>query len=429
MRTRTVVLTAVLAASVALLVFAIVRDSDRDQPATTGLRVVVIGVDGLDWFLLGKFLEEGSLPTLGTLMSRSRTGEVTADRPVLPCVGWTRLARGTDLSETELSRIRNGAGLFGVTPELARLVEAAGGRGVSVGWPCSWPAITSGAITVAPYARTAPVHETGLPPAFFRGGVGQASSDDLATRVDEAIERNLGTLDAEFERLIFDGNATTEGWRGNLAAARWAFLSDLVTLDLASALLADEEPDLALIHFWGLDAVGHRFTAPAMPEFFQEIPEGSERYTEVLGNYYRFIDAAVTRLWRLGDERTILVVCSAYGTHASGDIAGASGSHSGGPPGVFIVWGADTPTTQRPLSVSTLDIVPTVLAALGLPIPEDADGRVLVEALPGGLLDSHPLTFAGTLEAESAEPNEADISTMNELWDGRLREFGLAVGS
>jgi arylsulfatase A-like enzyme len=41
-----------------------------------------------------------------------------------------------------------------------------------------------------------------------------------------------------------------------------------------------------------------------------------------------------------------------------------------------------------------MDIAPTVLHALGLPIPDDMDGGVLTELFDDAYLQAHPIRFA-----------------------------------
>ena len=68
--------------------------------------------------------------------------------------------------------------------------------------------------------------------------------------------------------------------------------------------------------------------------------------------------------------------------------------------------------TARP---SIYDIAPTVLTLLGLPVPADSDGRVLVEILEPGFLAEHPVTTLPsydpyfTREGAVAEVDEEEI--------------------
>ena len=74
---------------------------------------------------------------------------------------------------------------------------------------------------------------------------------------------------------------------------------------------------------------------------------------------------------------------------------------------------------------SIMDIAPTVLALLGVPVPNEMDGRVLEAALSGALLDELNITFAST---EGLKPDLAPTTEMSpedeEILVTRLRDLG-----
>ncbi len=422
MTIRRAAVAAVLVASVALLAVVIGWEPGTEAPEgpSTGLKVVVVGVDGMDWFLMRKLLEEGALPSVASILKRGITGEIAAELPTVPENGWTSLARGRGLTEKEIARLSGADGrLFGLRPELAELVARSGGRALAVGWPASWPVGDARGLVVAPYRPEAPVHETGLPAAILKGDA-LSCPEQLAGRVAGMVARSESAAEDEFRRLIFDGDADESGWREHLLAARWAFASDLTTVDVAAGLMASEEPDLTMVCFGGMDAIGHRFLAPAMPSFFAETPPEYERYESVLRNYFVFIDDCIERLRRLTDEDTVFIICSAYGTHPSLDIPTVSGAHTSGPPGVLILRGERIAQRPRAISIAGEDLTPTILALLGLPIPVDVDGRVLQELLPAGLLGDHPLEYSGSMRPEGVDPAPSDLMAADAAVAGRM---------
>lgn len=407
MTSRRVILLTILAVSVALLVGALVRSPGTDTPPDPGsdLNVIVLGVDGLDWFLLGKYIDEGALPNLSRIFRSAVTGEVAADRPVLPHVGWTIVGRGRPLSAAESARMEGEANarLFGIVPDLVRLVEDRGGTAVAVGWPASWPLPRGEQPAVAPYAPESPTHTRSIAPAFLGGATGQTSGTRFGTTLDSVIERNEEKIDSEFAARIHTGPCGTGQADEDLAAVRWGYLADRIVLDVAGRIIAEDEPDLALVHLGGLDAAAHRFLGPAMPDYFEGQEIGSGSCADVVPNYYTFIDRAVERLLRLTDNRTLFILCSAYGTHPSTAAPPATGGHELGAPGVLIVRGPNLTRRGKTVSLTTADLAPTVLAALGRPVSTDMTGRVLVEIVPEDVLAAHLLRFAET----PFEPHES----------------------
>jgi hypothetical protein len=425
MTNRRRALLGVLAAAVATLAAALMWNTGSESVGRhpTGIRVTVIGVDGLDWVLVGRYVDQGTLPNLGRILRSGVAGDVVADRPVLPSVGWTIMGRGAALTEREAAALTRPAGgrLFGIAPEVLRLAEASGATTLSVGWPCSWPAADAGAPMIAAYEPPADDHPVALTPSLFAGAPGQATSTRLSEIVDDAAARNLSTLERDFVETIHEGESSDRMAREHLEEARWAFLSDRITLDVAARIIAEEEPDLSLVCLRGMDAVAHRFLGPAAPGAFPGQEPVFPELGDVLPAYYRFIDAAIGRMARLADARTLLIVCSAYGTHPSQACPPASAGHERGAPGVFLARGPDLPEADEALSVTTADFAPTILAALGVPIPSDMEGRPIIAALPQRLVvERGPVRGISGRARREAVDLSPELAVMDSLVEARL---------
>lgn len=96
------------------------------------------------------------------------------------------------------------------------------------------------------------------------------------------------------------------------------------------------------------------------------------------------------------------------------------------PKGVAVLAG---PSVQRGVQLeeaSILDVVPTVLALLGLPVARDMTGRVWTEAIRAEFLEEHPVSFVDTYRREEAGAAErTDISEEDrEVLYQRLRDLG-----
>ncbi len=443
MKNRTVLLTVALVVALGLFVLALrwTPDETARLERNPGVKVVVIGIDGLDWYILNQFMQEGRMPTLKQVIPRSLLGEIEAPRPVLPEVGWTVLSRGAKLTEEEqglATAIPRPLRFDG--PDIARLVTSAGGTAVTIGWPATWPVSRVAAddktegtdgwgehgIVIAPYAPQSASHAASLSPTLFAEGELQVTPEGFSPIVEAVVRAQESAAATAFSEIILaDSGPELPEWKDNVVGARWAFTSDLITLELAARILAEFEPDLALVNFSGLDAVSHRFVAPAMPAFFDELTEEEEtRYGGVLRNYYAFIDGAVRRLRRIGDDKTVYVICSTYGMHpsTSGDVL-LSGSHERGSPGVFIVQGGRIAPVPSPVTVNLEDIVPTILALLGHPLPKDLDGRVIAEATPTGLLQAFPPQYVSPDDREPTPARVALSETMEALANRRLESL------
>ena len=84
--------------------------------------------------------------------------------------------------------------------------------------------------------------------------------------------------------------------------------------------------------------------------------------------------------------------------------------------GVFMLWGPYARSGRELQGISIRDIAPTALHLLGLPVPDDIDGRVAVQALSEEYMARHPVQIAaaggpagGRQGGDESEADEAQI--------------------
>ena len=74
---------------------------------------------------------------------------------------------------------------------------------------------------------------------------------------------------------------------------------------------------------------------------------------------------------------------------------------------------------------SILDVAPTVLTLLGLPVARDMAGRAWTEAIHSRFLEQYPLTHVDTYRRETAETARAEIGEKDtEILYQRLHDLG-----
>jgi arylsulfatase A-like enzyme len=132
------------------------------------------------------------------------------------------------------------------------------------------------------------------------------------------------------------------------------------------------------------------------------------QFGRVVDDAYAYFDSALGKLLeRMPPEATLLLM-SDHGMHAvnseldfdrlSGDkLERESGGHPDGPPGLLVAVGphvtADAPTSaprtldDLPLLGHVIDVAPTMLALMGLPVGEDMPGKPLTEVIDKDWLD------------------------------------------
>jgi hypothetical protein len=92
--------------------------------------------------------------------------------------------------------------------------------------------------------------------------------------------------------------------------------------------------------------------------------------------------------------------------------------------GIFVAAGPDIREGKQIEGARIVDVAPTVLHALELPIPEDMDGEPLLQILHDDYQAAHPVRYSTPRAAEEAAPaavyDEEDAAEM----ERRLRGLG-----
>ena len=123
--------------------------------------------------------------------------------------------------------------------------------------------------------------------------------------------------------------------------------------------------------------------------------------------YYRVIDETLAELWRAGDrDPTLFVVVSSHGVSAPRWLAGRSarGRFDADADGLLLLRGEGVRTGTLAGNVEGVDVLPTILYALGLPVSRDLDGRVVTEFFDERLLARRPMTFVPSYETLGTIP-------------------------
>ena len=110
------------------------------------------------------------------------------------------------------------------------------------------------------------------------------------------------------------------------------------------------------------------------------------------------------------------------GSKNYGDVVGyinrISGSHNENTDGIFVAWGADLVPGARVEGISVLDVAPTILYALGLPVAEDFAGRAWTDLFTEEFRARHPRRTVpswGTMADWKLEESPVDAQLLEEL--------------
>jgi type I phosphodiesterase/nucleotide pyrophosphatase len=391
-------------------------------------RVILVGADGLGPDLVREGVARGALPALEALMRRGAHGPLATLRPTEGPPVWTSIVTGVLPREHGVKsfvtyRLVGSDTVFELLPKgvfvagLERLgaVTSAPVTSAARRRPALWNALNAFAVEagVVRLWATHPVervrgfmlsprlHQSGKaadprallhPPDLFPEVAAQvvAGADVDRALLAEMIERATVPApdDDRLRRRLVDE----------------ALAPDLTYHRAGGVLRAAYDPPFFATYVYGVDVAGHTFLPFARPSLFGNVdPESARRYGRVMERYAARLGDWVAEIAERGRPSDIVFVVSGYGMEPAtlGDrlvalLSGRGsigGTHERAPDGYLIAVGDGIRPGAHPRAASVVDIAPTVLYLMGLPVARDMDGRVLTEILDEEFARSHPLTF------------------------------------
>jgi hypothetical protein len=346
----------------------------------TGLRVRVLGIDGLERRMAEHLVEGGQMPALGALLASGARARLPAEPERVPAIVWTTIAtgRGPEAHGIHSADTRRIAGLrtpvsldaerspfasaLGAATDLLRLTRpqppsavlrsvktfwnVASEKGLRVGvvnWWATWPADAVNGYLVTDRAAF----------KLEKGG-----APDREVHPAEAFDRLRPLLDSS------EPERARRLDRFHLAAAR--------------TLRGGAPPDLEALYLPGLDI----FTMQQLGEAPASDLAGLDAKLAAVREQYRFVDGLVGEAAAgLGPSDVLVLVCDP-GRLARGGAQAAEG--------LLVLAGG--PVAPGDLgTVSERDVAPTVLYLLGVPRSRELDGQVLEAALSGAFRRDHPV--------------------------------------
>ena len=210
--------------------------------------------------------------------------------------------------------------------------------------------------------------------------------------VEELDPRHLGRLEGAVPEAVLH-----------------AMAGDVWRQSLARYLFAEGSGRALFVRLPGLsEASGRFFGGYAQRRFAGRQGPELDRAVEVLGGYYEELDGFLSALWEQVSGPRLLAVVSSSGVEEPteverfiGRLRGASplrGDMNRGADGILCLLGEGIRSDTLVTGASLVDVVPTLLYGMGLPVARDLDGRVLAEVFERSFLESHPLTFVPSYE-------------------------------
>jgi predicted AlkP superfamily phosphohydrolase/phosphomutase len=188
-----------------------------------------------------------------------------------------------------------------------------------------------------------------------------------------------------------------------LQRARW----DRAYHDASIELDWQFRPRLTAIRYEALDVFGHSGLRQAEPELFGQIGR-SDPHRSLLDRSYASLDVEIGRLVEGLAPGDLLLVVSSFGmdqetllkqlvARARGESA-RPGTHDRAPDGFLIAYGTNVAPNPALPRGAIVDLAPTVLYYLGLPIGRDMDGFARADLFRRSYTVEHPVTYIASHE-------------------------------
>lgn len=272
-------------------------------------RVLVIGLDGVGSDLVRRFVDEGQMPNIASLIERGSFGPLRSTNPPVTFPAWSSFLTGTapsthgiaDFTLREGYSVRFvGAGDRAV-PTLLDHLESAGLRCGAAWFPVTYPPARLAGYNISGW--DSPVTSEG-DPTFVH-----------PARLHRRLEDRFGRDHLAFDSI--DEFDTSGDWY--LTAGR-SIPRRLRRRGEVAAWLMEEEPtDVAAFYFGETDTAAHHFwaffdeTSPRRPSRFE--PE----LADVIPETYRAADEVVGELVARAGGEALVVILSDHGSGGSLD--------------------------------------------------------------------------------------------------------------
>ena len=395
--------------------------------ADTGLKVVFVGFDGADWRVIRPLMEKGQLPTFASLVREGATGPLESIHDSNSAVIWASIYTGMvperhgvlDFYRIALPGMAS-RGLFPVHrtyfKELSDLVSPTGLTSqipvdrFSLAAPPFWEIADRAGLSIGVvdgYFYSFPALRPARPESWFLS----YGLDEMAGRPSPqvALFAQPVSLFREIRPLLRGG--------------------DFYWQSAALLKLLAERPQPKLVNFYAHqpDADQHWFWKWYEPQrFFGVTAKELAAKGDIIPGLHRDFDRFLGRLLAEVGPDTVVIVASDHG-HSPTIVHSLYTQHRHGPPGILLMRGGPVKRGVVLQGASVFDLYPTVLYLLGLPVPQDAAGKVLVDALDPGFVRLHPIRTVPTYRDLGFSPRLPGASrdgSMNREEIEKLKSLG-----
>lgn len=391
--------------------------------SATTPRVTLLLLDGGSLDVIAPAVAQGRLPNFGRLLDRGASMHLSTVRPTQPEPVWASVMTGKWPPKHQVRSAAHYLPLTGTVPfsllpdycfaqalvRFGLLRQEAQQASAYRAWTL-WQILTSRGLAAGIIGL--PMTQPAMALEGFMVSDRFSRSDEPAMALDERPAVYPPSLAAAARASLrrAQGAATTAppspippGGAGRLAP-----VADRVYQDLVARLPEAREVRLLAVRYPGLDAVGHYSLGYARRTALDTASEADRRrFGQTLDDYYAYVDELVGEGMASLRQGDLLLVVSGFGLEplslteqlverVFGDPR-FSGTHARGPDGFLFAYGTMV-NPGRVARGAIVDVVPTVLYFLGLPVARDMDGSPRTDVFARPFNAQRTITFLPSYE-------------------------------
>ncbi len=353
-------------------------------------KVLLIGWDGADWKIIHPLLDSGMMPNLSKMLKEGVMGNLSTLYPSLSPMLWTSIITGKrpykhgilGFIEPEPSGdgIRPITNISRKTRALWNIMTLNGLKSIVVGWWPSHPAEPINGVMVSNHFQRA-VAPFGKPWPLSPGAIHP-----------ERLIRNLTSLRVHPQELdvnlilnFLPKLSEIDQEKDHRVETVAKIIAECTTINRTVAAIMHHEPgDFTAVYFDGIDHFCHGFINYHPPKLSWVNEKDFELYKNVVESGYIYHDILLGTLLKEAGEDTVVILVSDHGFHSDNLRPRSVPMEPAGPAvqhrhyGIFVAKGPGIKEDELVYGASLLDITPTILTVMGMPVGEDMDGKPLV---------------------------------------------------
>ena len=361
-------------------------------------RVLLVGWEGADWRLMEPLLETGRMPHLERMIENGTMGNLTSSIPMVCPILWTSIATAVFGDRHNVLTPVEPDGFGDVRPvqstsrrrkAIWNVLSQNGLRGAVVGWPATHPAEAINGIVVSDRFS----HTSGPAADLWPADDGTVHPPELFDRIMKLRVHPEDITSGQVAAFIPRLKEIPGKQDGRVASVTMRLAQAASIQNAATWIAQNAEWDFLAVHFGVPGSLCHEFMKYNPPPEDSVSEQDAELFGHVVDTAYLLCDKMLGRLSELAGRDALVLLVSDHGF--SRTPIQLVPKHLEPMMDVFpnepryhylryhrrdAVFCASGPTVKKDeliIGGRITDIAPTILAAMGLPVPLDTDGRAL----------------------------------------------------